>query len=96
MTQIVYKLNKYTAIYSCVATIALIMALPIALPIMQDNLKTATSNKLRAIAEDLKPTTFKVSKDELASMPPRMNLAEIAAKYPAANSDVIAEILENN
>lgn len=98
-------MNKILALL-CASVILNILCLPIAAPIMFENAKMATASKLFSMANSLdpKPEIPKVQKEVLEKatyipvkvMPPKLDIEKIAIKYPAANSDIIREILENN
>ena len=84
------------------------LTLPIAAPVYAEAIKQATASHLMQLASDLRPKhptvipPVKVSDMESEQpkqakvMPPRMDLGQIAAAYPAANSDIIRELLEAN
>ena len=82
------------------------LALPIAAPIMLENAKQATADKLVQLASELKPmpviqkvqreTLEKAAYAPVKAMPPELDIERIAAVYPASQSDIIRDLLENN
>lgn len=81
------------------------LSLPIAAPIMLDNAKQATADKLMELSQQLRPSAEipKVQRETLEkavyapikAMPPELDIAKIAAAYPASDSDIIRNLLES-
>ena len=81
------------------------LSLPIAAPIMLDNAKQATADKLMELSQQLRPSAEipKVQRETLEkavyapikAMPPQLDIAKIAAAYPASDSDIIRNLLES-
>lgn len=103
-------MNTKAIIYgTCAISLMLnYFTLQIAAPVYKESIKQATANHLMHLASDLRPkhptvipavTEADMEADmprQAKTMPPRMDLGEIATAYPAANSDIIRELLEAN
>lgn len=96
------KTGKYAIIYSGVTTCILYLTLPVAAPIIWQDMKQAIAGHMRDAAQELAPraeinpvqvATLAKAQGKENVLPPRMDVAQFTAQYPAGNSDIIGEIL---
>lgn len=80
------------------------LALPIAAPIMLDNAKQATADKLMELSQQLRPTEIpavrietlkKAANGHMGSMPEKLPIGKMAQVFPASDSYIIRNLLES-